>query len=798
MMIMSEPQRDDTHPPANAPAGATIGALPRSAERESRERIARRIEASARETEHRSAAHRLAFTFGAVALFGFLTWVLQFAADTSPGPLSPMLIAIGLATWYGGIRQGLLATALSLLIAYALIEPAQAFHRPDAHENVHGLGLLIVAPGVALVSDALRGSVVHSSDLAETRRRLLAAVFASEERWRHFNESVPALMSETTSDGAMTYCNPQWMLYTGMSFEEIRDNPLRCAHPDDRTRVAEEWRRAISTSTPLEIEWRVRRSDGAYRWHYGIAIPSFDTNGRRPVWISVNVDIDDRKRAQAEAVLHRAMRDESETRARLAMLAAHLESWVCDIEGGHITIMRREVSRAQRPTERWERWVAHVHPQDRAAIEAAVHDVIALQGELDIDFRMMERNRSVRWMHVWGRAIYGSAGEPRQLIAVQQDVTDRKRAEETAREGEEHLRRLADANIIGVASGVGDLITEANDTFLRTVGYTRADLAEHRLRWQTLTPRGEERVDGDIFAELLRRGASEPRQRDYVTKDGQRRHVLVGTLLLDRKPFRWVRFGIDLTDQVNAEEAMHNALKSAEDANAAKDEFVALVAHELRGPITTIVGNAEILEKRSALIDAPSRAAALSDIRAEADRLRRMIQDLLVLARLERHAEMEPEPLRIERIVQDVITRHRRAHPERPVEVSMPEPPPLVLASQAYTDQVISNLLTNAEKYSPAASPVEVAIDAPDRELRVRVLDQGAGIAPDEIEQVFRPFYRSRSTAGRAEGFGIGLTVCRRLVEAQGGTIWARPRAGGGTEFGFTLPVAGDGDTGTE
>jgi PAS domain S-box-containing protein len=471
---------------------------------------------------------------------------------------------------------------------------------------------------------------------------------------------------------------------------------------------------------------------------------------------------------------------------------------VCDIEDGRITIMRREVSRAQRPTERWERWIAHVHPQDRAAVEAAVHNVIALQGELDIDFRMMERNRSVRWMHVWGRTIYGSAGEPRQLIAVQQDVTDRKRAEESAREGEEHLRRQADANIIGVASGVGDLITEANDTFLRTVGYTRDDLVEHRLRWQTLTPRGEERIDGDIFAELLRRGASEPRQRDYLTKDGQRRHVLVGTLLLDRRPFRWVRFGIDLTDQVNSEVALHNALKSAEDANAAKDEFVALVAHELRGPITTIVGNAEILDKRAAMIDAASRAGALSDIRAEADRLRRMIQDLLVLARLERRVEMEPEPLRIERVVQDVITRHQRAYPERPVDVSMADEPPMALASQAYTDQVISNLLANAEKYSPAGRPVEVAIDAPDGAVRVRVLDNGAGIAPDEIEQVFRPFYRSRSTAGRAEGFGIGLTVCRRLVEAQGGTIWAHPRPEGGTEFGFTLPLAGDADADAE
>jgi PAS domain S-box-containing protein len=388
--------------------------------------------------------------------------------------------------------------------------------------------------------------------------------------------------------------------------------------------------------------------------------------------------------------------------------------------------------------------------------------------------------------------LYGDDGDPRRLIAVQQDVTDLKHAEQSAREGEEHLRRLADANIIGVASGVGSVITEANDNFLRMLNYTHEDVSQRRLRWEMLTPPGDARVDGEVYAELLRRGASEPRRRDYVRKDGELRHVIVGTLLLERRPFRWVRFTIDLTDQVNADEAMQRALRSAEEANATKDEFVALVAHELRGPITTIAGNAEVLEKRAAMIDETNREAALADIRSEADRLRRMIQDLLVLARIERNVAIEPEPLRLERVVSEVAQRHQRSYPERDLRITVAEDVPLVNASGVYTDQVISNLLTNAEKYSPKEQPVEVVVDAEAASGRVRILDHGAGIAAEEMEQVFRPFYRSRSTAGRAEGFGIGLTVCRRLIEAQGGRIWASPRQGGGSEFGFTLPAASD------
>jgi len=787
-MVMGE--RNASHLPEE-PAFAAIGVLPAPGG-DLRQRVERRIEASALAGGRRTQANRLTFTLCVVAAFAGSTWLIRALTDATPEPLSPMLLAIGLAAWYGGIGQGLVATAFSVLVNFFLLDPVEAFERPDRAESVYLGGLLLAAPVAVLVSDGLRVSVVRSRDLAETRRRLLTAVAASEERWRVFTESVPALMSEYTRDGTLTYCNAQWLAYTGLSFERLRDEPLSWAHPDDRARAEAAWKHAIAASTPLEIEWRIRRHDGRYRWHYGIAIPSFHGEGQPPVWVGVNVDIDARKRAQAEAQFQREMRDQSETRARLAMLAAHLESWVCDIEDGRVTVLHRELSagRDRHASQRWSDWLARVHPQDRNVLSVAVQECLESRRELDIDFRVLERNRTVRWMHVWGRVLLGDEQEPRRLVAVQQDVTDRKHAEDVAREGEEHLRRLADANIVGVASGVGDVITEANDNFLNMLRYTREDLEQRRLRWQTLTAPGEETVDGEIFAELLRRGASEPRRRDYVCKDGERRHVYVGTLLLERRPFRWVRFSIDLTDQVNAEEAVQRALLSAEEANATKDEFVALVAHELRGPITTIAGNAEVLEKRAAMIDAASREAALRDIRSEADRLRRMIQDLLVLARLDRNVPIEPEPLRIERVVDDVAARHRRAFPERDLLVTLADRLPLVSASPVYTDQVVSNLLANAEKYSPNDQPIVVAVDAEDRDIRVRVLDSGSGIPPEEMDQVFRAFYRSRSTAGRAEGFGIGLTVCRRLVEAQGGKIWASPRPEGGSEFGFTLPAS--------
>jgi two-component system sensor histidine kinase KdpD len=112
------------------------------------------------------------------------------------------------------------------------------------------------------------------------------------------------------------------------------------------------------------------------------------------------------------------------------------------------------------------------------------------------------------------------------------------------------------------------------------------------------------------------------------------------------------------------------------------------------------------------------------------------------------------------------------------------------LAEPTYIRQVLHNLITNADKYSPSGLPIDVEAHADDDDVRVCVLDRGPGVPPDEIDQIFGSFYRSERTARTATGKGLGLTVCKRLVEAMGGVVWARPRDGGGLEVGFSLPLS--------
>jgi signal transduction histidine kinase len=218
-----------------------------------------------------------------------------------------------------------------------------------------------------------------------------------------------------------------------------------------------------------------------------------------------------------------------------------------------------------------------------------------------------------------------------------------------------------------------------------------------------------------------------------------------------------------------------------------RDEFVGLVSHELRTPITVILGNAYVLLKNGGVKS--EYQEALLDIRSEAERLNRIVTNLLVLAKLEGGHQPEMEPLLLMPILERAMEEYRRRHPHRRLDVhssSVGEP---CLGNSVYVEQILLNLVNNAEKYSPPEAAFEIHIDSERGWRRVRVLDRGIGMEEFDTERVFDAFYRTDPASEKSAGIGIGLTVCKRLVEAQGGDIWARLREGGGMEFGFTLKL---------
>lgn len=225
-------------------------------------------------------------------------------------------------------------------------------------------------------------------------------------------------------------------------------------------------------------------------------------------------------------------------------------------------------------------------------------------------------------------------------------------------------------------------------------------------------------------------------------------------------------------------------------ANTAKDEFLALISHELRTPITTIFGGARLLHSRRRSLPEESTDEMIASIEDEAERLYRLVEDLLAIARADLSEEVVREPVELNPIIEQVVKQFTNRHPGRPVEVRGGKEPRNILAETTYVHQVLNNLITNADKYSDSGLPIEVELSVQDGESVVRVLDRGPGVAPEEMDQIFDSFYRSQRTARQAQGKGLGLTVCKRLIEAMAGRIWASPREGGGLEVGFALPLA--------
>ncbi len=214
--------------------------------------------------------------------------------------------------------------------------------------------------------------------------------------------------------------------------------------------------------------------------------------------------------------------------------------------------------------------------------------------------------------------------------------------------------------------------------------------------------------------------------------------------------------------------------------------FIGVVSHELRTPITSIYAGAKLLNRRVG--DAAEQADIAADIEAESDRLYRLTEDLLVLTRLERHdLELGREPILLKHLLTRVVASEERRWPLVTFELRVHGRLATVMGEESYVEQVIRNLLGNAAKYSPTSGHVEVVAEDLEGDVAVRVLDRGAGIGGSDPAQLFALFYRAPGTASQASGAGIGLFVCDQLVRAMGGSLWARPRAGGGSEFGFSL-----------
>jgi K+-sensing histidine kinase KdpD len=217
-----------------------------------------------------------------------------------------------------------------------------------------------------------------------------------------------------------------------------------------------------------------------------------------------------------------------------------------------------------------------------------------------------------------------------------------------------------------------------------------------------------------------------------------------------------------------------------------KDEFLGIVAHELRTPITTIFGSSQLVRQRWKTLDESSLLQLVEGIERASRDMVQLVESLLVLARVEVEETVTTAAADPSLMADRAVAALNDQNPERLVNVNA-TPGMLVDCVPTYVEQILGNLLGNADKYSPAEEPIDLVVTSHGDEVRFVVRDRGQGVDPDELPILFESFYRSPKVES-LPGKGLGLAVCRRLAEAQGGRVWARLPDDGGLEVGFGLP----------
>ena len=391
-----------------------------------------------------------------------------------------------------------------------------------------------------------------------------------------------------------------------------------------------------------------------------------------------------------------------------------------------------------------------------------------------------------------------------ELLASQAAISlENARLYDDLQEREAKIRRLVDSNIVGVVFwDLQGRITDANQAFLDMIGYAREDLVAGWLRWTELTPPEWRDADEQIVAELKAAGTLPPLEKEYFRKDGSRVPVLIARALFEWKPDEGVSFIVDMTDRKRAEEKLRASEQRLVDAQmelarvtrvTTLGELTASIAHEVNQPLAGVVANAHAclnwLDRETPNLETARRS--LKWVIEDGHRASEVIRRVRTLAN---KAGFEKVPLDINEVVREVIVLVQRELASHQVSLQIDLAPTelTIMGDRVQLQQVVINLVINGIEAMQSVTdrPRELVIRSrldDTQQVLVSVTDCGIGISAENADRLFNAFFTTKSS-----GMGMGLSICRSIMEAHGGRLWATANIPHGATFQFTLPVNAD------
>jgi PAS domain S-box-containing protein len=746
--------------------------------------------------------------------------------------VSLFLCAIMFVAWANGTGPALLATSLTILaFDYFFLHPVHSFTLQ--FRDIPQLALLVVAALFVVSLNAAQrrtaGSLRHARDeqqasvrelqkLNETlrienaeRKRAELRARLAEQELRATIDTMPALAARHRADGTIDFVNQTWRSYTGFSQAGWKGRGSVITHPDDLAQVEQAWLAALTTGQPFETEQRLRRADGEYRWHFIRRVPLRDDKADVIAWYGAGYDIEDRKRA--EGALRRSEAQLAEAQRELQLTIDSIPAFVATYQpdGTRSFVNQAWQNYTGRPLQ--EAMGAGgktslFHPGDLERAENAWRASLATGEPLRMDVRVRTANGEYRWNTHRRVPRRDGKGDIVKWYSVGVDIEDQKIAENALRHSEAQLAN-AERELRLTLDTIPTLAWRTrSDGFAeylnkRWLDYTGMTL-DQALGWEWQAALHPDDRAGllDTWRQMLASEISaevEARMRRF---DGAYRWFLFRS-----EPLRdeagavvgWYGTNTDIDDLKQAEsearksqETLHAAQTALAHASrvATLGEISATIAHEVNQPLAAIVANGQACLRflRRETPDLDDVRGAVEWIVKDGNRAGEVIRRVRGLLK---KADAEKIPLDINDLINEAAALLQRELAAQHVALRLDLAPamPLAIADRVQLQQVIINLVMNGVEAMRAITgrPHALVIRSHQDEAHqvvVAVKDCGIGIPVKTRDRLFDAFFTTKPS-----GLGMGLSICRSIIEDHGGRLWATDNgAGPGATFRFALP----------
>jgi PAS domain S-box-containing protein len=631
----------------------------------------------------------------------------------------------------------------------------------------------------------------------------------SEQRFERYMEHANELLSVHDWNSVFLYASSAAQELTGYAPDELLGrSAFEIIHPDDHAHVAQHQARVLAGADKTRFEYRLLRADGSVEWvEVTGGILQLET-GERQLFATTR-SIQERKEAEEQLQHSRARLKQKQKqletereRLELALAGGRLGLWDVDYNtGAHRTNDRWATMLGYAPEElepTFETFLSLLHKEDRARVMDVLKEHVSSEEKaFEQTFRMRAADGAWRWILSRGRVVaWNEDGTARRAVGTHMDITPQKEREAALERSQFLLRESQRIAHLGhFVWNVSESTLQWSRETYRIFGFPVPEAAASEpvtlaQYFAAVHPDDREAMQ-EAAARTLQTTKMSVLEHRIIRPDGTQRVVEIRGLAMERDqdghPTRVIGTALDITERKKRERELIEAKEQAEEASRLKSAVVANMSHEVRTPLTSIIGFAEVLEEECI----PSNQPFVSSIRRSSARLEDTLSSVLQLSKLEAGAQATIKaPVDAATLVEDVRRDHDRLAAEAGVTLrAQTEGPSHIISDLEMVRRILTNLVSNAIKFTEAGGKVVIRCAPYEEGIQLQVEDTGIGMSADFQERMFNAFEQeSTGNTRRYEGSGLGLAIVRRLVELLGGSINVESQKGVGTRFIIELP----------